>query len=92
MLTAKDVSLTSLRCLVVDCVYRVQLTHEKDAQILRKFIELLLSTDILQSEKYFILKLKLFQVHLFKSIDYSLGWLSPCAEGYRYLSRVAYGQ
>lgn len=51
MLSANDVSLVSLRLLVVDCVYRAQLTHESDAVVLRRFIELLLSANLLQADK-----------------------------------------
>lgn len=53
MLSANDVSLVSLRLLIVDCVYRAQLTHESDAVILRRFIELLFSANLLQAEKYY---------------------------------------
>lgn len=51
MLSANDISLVSLRSLVVDCVYRAQLTHESDAGVLRRFIDLLLSPNILQADK-----------------------------------------
>lgn len=51
MLSANDVSLVSLRLLVVDCVYRPQLTHERDAIVLRRFIELLLTGNLLQEDK-----------------------------------------
>lgn len=48
MLSAKDISLASLRSLVVDCVYCAQLTNEGDAAILRRFI----TTNILQADRY----------------------------------------
>lgn len=51
MLSAKEISLASLRSLVVDCVYRAQLTHEADIGVLRRFIDMLLTTNILQAEK-----------------------------------------
>ncbi|KAK4009113.1 hypothetical protein OUZ56_014249 [Daphnia magna] len=52
MLSARDISLASLRALVVDCVYRAQLTIENDVAILRRFIDHLLSSNILQADRY----------------------------------------
>lgn len=51
MMSAKDISLASLRSLIVDCVYRAQLTHEGDVGVLRRFIDHLLNSNILQAER-----------------------------------------
>jgi hypothetical protein len=56
MLSAKDISLASLRSLVVDCVYCAQLTNEGDAAILRRFIDHLFTTNILQADRYRVQK------------------------------------
>ncbi len=50
MLSAKDVSLASIRALVVDCVYRAQLTHDSDAIVLRRMMECLMTSNIFQAE------------------------------------------
>ena len=54
MLSAKDISLASLKALVVDCVYRASLTSETDLNILRRFIDCVFSADIFHVEKYSI--------------------------------------
>ena len=51
MLSSKDISLASLRSLVVDCVYRSQLTSDGDLNVLRKFIDHILNNSILQGER-----------------------------------------
>lgn len=52
MLSAKDISLASLKALVVDCVYRASLTAECDAIVLRRLIDCVLNLDIFHAEKY----------------------------------------
>ena len=53
MLSAKEITpkyLASLRSLVVDCVYRAQLSHESDAIVLRRMMECLLTANIFQAD------------------------------------------
>jgi hypothetical protein len=64
MLSAKDISLASLKALVVDCVYRASLTTECDLIVLRRFIDCVLNSDIFHTEKYIFLKI----IHLVNDI------------------------
>lgn len=52
MLSAKEITpkyLATLRSLVVDCVYRAQLSNDADAIVLRCMMECLLTANIFQA-------------------------------------------
>lgn len=49
-MSAKELSIASIRSMVVDSVYRAQLSNENDGIILRQLIQCLIKTNIYHSE------------------------------------------